>query len=348
MILDVSVRHPFSGSFSLDLGFVLDFGRDGPVAALFGPTGSGKSATLAAIAGVLRPRRARILFGGEPFVDWQGNDWSPPPRRRVGWVPQDGLLFPHMTVEENLRFGEARARGAAAPGFAEVARVLELEPLLARGTAALSGGERQRVALGRAVLSGPRLLLLDEPVSALDDASRFRALGFVERVVGEFSVPALFVSHQRTEVLRLARRVVRLEAGKSVEEGPAAEVLGPAPAAGSVDNLLRLEPGPAGPTLSGRAVSVAGDAVPDRPAWARLPSAAVLLARHRPGDLSARNALPGRVLSIAEAGPAVRVAVDAGQAIVADLTPASVRDLALAPGAEVWCVFKAQALEVIG
>ena len=161
-------------------------------------------------------------------------------------------------------------------------------------------------------------------------------------------MPALFVSHQRTEVLRLAGRVVRMEGGKSVEDGPAAEVLGHAPAAGSVDSLLRLEPGPAGPTLAGRAVSVAGGAAVAAATWARLPSASVLLARHAPTDLSARNALPGRVVTVTPAGPLVRVAVDAGQAIVADLTPDAVRDLGLAPGAEVWCVFKAQALEVIG
>ncbi|HEU4394987.1 MAG TPA: TOBE-like domain-containing protein [Planctomycetota bacterium] len=348
MILDCAVRHPFSESFSLDLGFVIDFAKEGPIAALFGPTGSGKSATLAAIAGVFRPERGRILFGDEVFYDWGGSISRQPSIRRVGWVPQDALLFPHMTVEANLNFGEPRAKGKGGPALDEVARVLDLAPLLGRGTRALSGGERQRVALGRALLSAPRLLLLDEPVSALDEASRFRALGFVERVVGEFGVPALFVSHQRTEVMRLANRVVRLEGGKSVEEGSAADVLGHAPGTGSVDSLLRLEPGPAGPTLSGRPVSVAGGATVAAPAWARLPSSAVLLARHAPTDLSARNAMPGRVLTVAEAGGVVRVAVDAGQAIAADLTPAAVRDLGLAPGAEVFCVFKAQALEVIG
>ena len=347
MILDCAVRHPLSESFTLDLGFVIDFARDGPIAALFGPTGSGKSATLSAIAGVFRPERGRILFGDEVFYDWGESVSRQPSIRRVGWVPQDALLFPHMTVEANLRFGAPRAAGKGGPGFTQVAKVLDLDPILGRGTRSLSGGERQRVALGRAILSAPRLLLLDEPVSALDEASRLRALGLVERVVEEFRVPALFVSHQRTEVMRLAKRVVRLEEGKSVEEGPATEVLGHLPSPGGVDSLLRLEPGPAGPTLSGRAVSVAGGTAVSRPCWARLSSAAVLLARHAPTDLSARNALPGRVLTVAEAGGVVRVAVDAGQAIAADLTPAAVRDLALAPGAEVWCVFKAQALEVL-
>jgi len=344
VILDVVVRTPLSPSFALDAAFVLDFDRQGPVAALFGPTGSGKSTTLAAIAGVLRPQRDRIRCDNDVYFDWGLPIWLPPSSRRVGWVPQDSLLFPHLTVEENLRFGVRRARGREAPEFGDVARVLELSALLSRGTSSLSGGERQRVALGRALLSGPRLLLLDEPVSALDEASRLRALDFVERVVEEFRVPALFVSHQRTEVLRLAKWVVRMEGGKSVEEGPAAEVLGNLPSPGSVDNLLRLEPGP---LLSGRHVSVSAGVKVERPAWARLPSAAVLLARRAPTDLSARNALPGRVLSIVEAGPLVRVAVDAGQAISADLTPSAVRDLGLSPGADVWCVFKAQALEVI-
>jgi molybdate transport system ATP-binding protein len=347
VILDCTVRTPLSESFELNVSFVLDLDRDGPVVALFGPTGSGKSTTLAAVAGTLRPRRGTIVCDGEVFFDWGPGRWVPASMRRIGWVPQEGLLFPHLSVERNLRFGEPRARLKGGPSFGEVAKVLDLAGLLGRGTADLSGGERQRVALGRALLSAPRLLLLDEPVSALDEASRHRALGFVERVVEEFRIPALFVSHQRTEVLRLAKRVIRLENGVSVEEGPAAEVLGHLPSPGSVDSLLRLEPGPAGPILSGRPVAVAGGVSVAGPCWARLPSAAVLLARGAPSDLSARNALPGRVLALREDGPVVRVAVDAGQPVVADLTPAAVRDLALSPGAEVWCVFKAQSLEVL-
>jgi molybdate transport system ATP-binding protein len=349
--LDVRVAARFPGGFALDAAFAIDFGRDGPVAALFGPTGSGKTSTLAAIAGTLRPDRGHVSLGDTVLYDWNLREDLPPEERGVGLVPQDGLLFPHMTVERNLRFGEGRARGEG-PGLDRVAEVLELGPLLGRAPAGLSGGERQRVAIGRALLSGPRLLLLDEPVSALDEAARFRALSFVERVVGEFRVPALFVSHARTEVLRLARTAVRMEGGRTLEVGPAAEVLGHAPSPHGVDNLLRLEPPPEGgagrAVLSGRVVAVADGAAVVRPCWARLPSSAVLLARRAPTDLSARNAIPGRVLAVTEAGSVARVAVDAGQPIVADLTPAAARDLGLSAGAEVHCVFKAQSLEVLG
>ncbi|MCK6479655.1 MAG: ATP-binding cassette domain-containing protein [Planctomycetes bacterium] len=350
--LDVLARRQVSKEFLLDADFEIAFEDALPVAALFGPTGCGKSTTLAAVAGVPDPDRGRIAIGEEVLFDWNRN-WSlPADRRRVGWVPQDGLLFPHLTVEANLRYGMRRRGAEEAPSFDRVVAVLEAGPLLARSPASLSGGERQRAALGRAILSGPRLLLLDEPVSALDEAARLRALAFLERVAGEFRIPALFVSHQRTEVLRLARTVVRMEGGRAVETGPAAEVLGHGPIHGSVDNLLRLEPPAGGPApgraaVSGREVAVAEGAVVAGPCWARLPSAAVLLARHAPTDLSARNALPGRVLAVAAAGPVVRVHVDAGQAVCADLTEAAVRDLGIAPGAEVVCVFKAQALEVL-
>ncbi len=350
--LDVLARRRVSKEFSLDADFKVPFDDALPVAALFGPTGCGKSTTLAAIAGIPDPERGRVALGEFVLFDWDRDYRLPPEDRRVGWVPQEALLFPHMTVERNLRFGEGRAARGGALDFDRVVAVLEMGPLLARAPGALSGGERQRVALGRALLSGPRLLLLDEPISALDEAARLRALAFLERVAGEFRIPALFVSHQRTEVLRLARTVVRMEAGRAVETGPAAEVLGHGPVHGSVDNLLRLEPpvekgAPGRALLSGREVSVAEGAVVDGPRWGRLPSAALLLARHAPTELSARNALHGRVIAVAVAGPVVRVSVDAGQVLVADLTEGAVRELGIAPGAEVVCVFKAQALEVL-
>jgi molybdate transport system ATP-binding protein len=341
-----------SREFLLDADFSVAFGDALPVAALFGPTGCGKSTTLAAVAGTLQPERGRIAFGDRVLFDWNRKVRLLPEERRVGWVPQDALLFPHRTVEANLRFGTGRAGNGDAPGFDRVVDVLDLRPLLGRWPGALSGGERQRVALGRALLSAPRLLLLDEPVSALDEAGRLRALSFVERVVGEFRVPALFVSHHRTEVLRLARTVVRMEGGRAVETGPAAEVLGHGPIHGGVDNLLRLEPAPGTVVpgvalLAGREVAVAEGAAVEAPCWARIPSTAILLALHEPTDLSARNALPGRIIAVAAAGTHVRVSVDVGQAVTVELTTGAVRDLGIEVGVELFCVFKAQALEVL-
>jgi molybdate transport system ATP-binding protein len=342
-----------SETFSLDVAFEADLPEDAPVVALFGPSGSGKSTTIAVLAGLARPDRGSASLGGEPLVDVERGVDLPPERRAVGLVAQDGLLFPHLTVAGNLAYAERRRRGRAAPARDAVIETLRLAPLLPRRPATLSGGERQRVALGRALLSGPRLLLLDEPVSALDLAARREALDFVAETIRRFRVPTLFVSHHEAEVLRIARVAVRLDAGRVVASGPSQDVLSGARAGEGVDNVFRavyaasehrdVASGPGGSTLQLPHAGTDGESV-----WCRVASGAIAL---EPADAttltSARNRLAGRVVALRREPHLVRVAVDAGVVLQADVTPEAAEALRLTVGGEIRCVFKTHSIEVL-
>jgi len=339
--------------FRLDAAFDLELPADRPIAALFGPSGSGKSTTLAVLAGLVPLDSGRIELDGRVLCDTSSRTRVPPEERGIGYVAQDGLLFPHLSVAGNLRFAR-RAPQSASVDADRVFDVLELRSLLSRRPASLSGGESQRVALGRALLSGPRLLLLDEPVSALDERTRWRALGLVERVVSEFGVPVLHVTHSRAEVLRLASVVSTMDAGRIVDTGPPNDVLR-APADANTWNLLRVT----GAAEQGASSTHArlGDAVLVLPrpvpggdvTWCRISSGAITL---RPGasagDTSARNHLPGRIVDMWPSDGRVRLVVDAGIPLQVDLTPEAVAELGLAAGSDVTCESKAHALEVLG
>ena len=224
-------------------GFVLDatFQAGAGVTALFGPSGSGKTTVLGLIAGVLRPDAGSICLGGRVLFDAAGV-CAAPERRRVGIVFQDNLLFPHLTVGQNLRFGQGRYL-ARAVDFGRVVKMLEIGELLDRKPGTLSGGQRQRVALGRALLRGPELLLMDEPLAALDEGLKGRILDYLGRAVAEWRIPTLFVSHDRADVRRLADRVVVMEAGRVVASGPTDATLTRSDPSGSLltpANLLRV------------------------------------------------------------------------------------------------------------
>lgn len=219
MQLTFACRHCYPQGFTLEARFEAALGPT----ALFGPSGSGKSTCLALMAGLLRPTEGLIRLGAETLVDTRQRRFVPPERRGVGLVFQDQRLFPHLSVADNLRYGQRRRPSSI--GYAEVVEVLELGALLERQPARLSGGERQRVALGRTLLAGPRLLLLDEPWTSLDEELRAKSLDYVERVVGRWQIPTLLVSHHRAEVRRLAPQVVMLAAGRVVRQGTTAELL---------------------------------------------------------------------------------------------------------------------------
>ena len=205
------------GAFQLDAAFEGDAG----VVALFGRSGAGKSVTIALIAGLLRPDRGVIAVDGRVLVDTEKNIFVPKHMRRIGVVYQDARLFPHLTVRQNLMFGRWFAGKAEQEvDFGAVVETLGIGHLLSRRPGRLSGGERQRVAIGRALLSSPRLLLMDEPLAALDDARKREVLSLIERLRDAFKVPIVYVSHAVDEVARLASRVVVLDGGRVVAIGP--------------------------------------------------------------------------------------------------------------------------------
>ena len=202
--------------------FLLDVAFEGPgdgVTALFGPSGAGKSATLAAIAGSGMVDRARIVLGARVLTDTATGVHVPARARRIGWVFQDARLFPHLRVEANLRYGLKRAPLPHPIAFDHVVDVLDIGDLLARGIADLSGGERQRIALGRALLSQPDLLLLDEPLAALDGARKEEIFAYIQRLKVDFRLPMIYVTHSPEEVRAVADHVVLLAAGRVVAQG---------------------------------------------------------------------------------------------------------------------------------
>jgi molybdate transport system ATP-binding protein len=207
--IDIELRQ---GTFRLEVAARFN----GKATAIFGPSGSGKTTTLDAIAGLRSPGRGTITIDGRPVFSSDQRINLPPHQRHVGYMPQDVSLFPHMNVRRNLLYGR---HPGSSPPLERVVAMLEIDALVDRDVGALSGGERQRVALGRALMSGPSLLLLDEPLAAVDVPLRRRILPYLERVRDELHLPIVYVSHDREEVQRLADYVVVLDAGRVTAAG---------------------------------------------------------------------------------------------------------------------------------
>jgi molybdate transport system ATP-binding protein len=206
------------GEFSVNALFASENGAT----VLFGPSGAGKTSIINMIAGLLKPDRGKISLDGETLFDSSARIDVPASRRRIGYVFQEGRLFPHLSVKHNLDYGRWMSGHATDPAaFAHVVELLDIGPLLDRRPGKLSGGERQRVAVGRALLMRPRLLLLDEPLASLDAARKADILPYLERLRDEAKVPIIYVSHDATEVKRIASRVVRLDGGRVTATGGA-------------------------------------------------------------------------------------------------------------------------------
>ena len=202
----------------------------GRVTALFGASGSGKTSLLELIAGLRKPAAGKVRIDGTALTDIATNTFVPPERRKIGYVPQEGALFPHLSARENLLFGyKQESPRPAELTFEHVSEVLEIDDLAERRIQTLSGGEKQRVALGRALLSAPRLLLLDEPLAGLDAPLRDRLLPYLARVRDEFKIPMLYVTHAPDEVMALCDEVIVLANGHIEQRGKPTEVFAPSP-----------------------------------------------------------------------------------------------------------------------
>jgi molybdate transport system ATP-binding protein len=352
-MLSLDCRHRYPSGFELQLRFECA----AVVTALFGPSGSGKTTVLSILAGHLRPDAGRITLGERVLVDTAAAVFVPPEQRRIGVVFQDHRLFPHLTVRKNLEYGQSRS-GARRVDFQKVVHVLEIDPLLDRLPRSLSGGQQQRVALGRALLQGPELLLMDEPLAALDEPLKERILDYLERVIEAWQIPTVFVSHDQGDVRRLAQDVVVIGHGRLVASGPTATTLdqaivGSAELNQAVLNFLplhdvRQEQGAwQGQTDGGQWIAFTEPPPDPRRAFATFSSREVLLSTTRVADISVRNQLSGKVTALLERGDEVFVSVQLGKSIVwAQVTRGAVAELKLRPGAEVFCLVKAVAVHV--
>lgn len=354
MTLIVEARHSL-GAFGLDATFTSERG----VTALFGRSGSGKTSMIRIIAGLTRPLEGRVLLDGETLTDTTKGIFVPRHRRRFGYVFQEARLFPHLSVRANLSYGRWFApRSDRSEHFDRVVDLLGIGQLLARSPSKLSGGEKQRVAIGRALLSSPRLLLMDEPLAALDEERKAEILPYLERLRDEMDIPIVYVSHSIAEVARLANQVVIMRDGKVEAAGRATEVL-------SRSSLLPEDRREAGVVLEGTVETidtanrlatillksgrlyVPGAAPAGKIVRIRIPARDVMLATRKPEGLSALNILEGTIeqLSPAEDGT-VEIRLDcAGDAVLSRITALSCERLGLRPHMPAFAVIKTVALE---
>lgn len=356
MMLDVEIRHRL-GDFTLDARFATGPG----LVALFGKSGSGKTSIVNVLAGLVHPESARVTLEGVALVDTSRRVFVPRHKRRIGYVFQDARLLPHLTVRQNLLYGRFFAPPAdEGPSLERVVDLLAIENLLSRRPTRLSGGERQRVAIGRALLAKPKLLLMDEPLASLDEHRKTEILPYIERLRDEGGVPIVYVSHSISEVARLASTVVLLSDGRVAAVGPTADVMqrldlvpltGQSGAGSLIEATVERHDEAFGLTAlrarSGLWRVRQIKALPGAPVRLRVRARDVLLARTVPDQISALNVLQGTVVAVgATDGPNVNVRLDCnGDALMARLTRYSVDHLGLTPGTPVFAVVKSVAFD---
>jgi len=349
MTLSVRLRHRLA-TVALDVSFEAPPG----ITVLFGRSGAGKTTIVNAVAGLFTPESGQISVNDTPLLDTARGINVAPHLRGMGYVFQEGRLFPHLSVRQNLRYGQVFGRQRATQStLQDVTELLGLGPLLARRPHALSGGEKQRVALGRALLAQPRMILADEPLSALDEARKAEVLPYFERLRDEVGIPILYVSHAAAEVARLATTVVALKHGKVEKQGPALEVLGDpmvtpagARAAGAVLEARAVCHHPDGLTeLDAAGVKLflpRIDRAPGAQLRVRIAASDVILSRARPAGLSALNILEGEIEQIrAGDGPGALVSLStAAGPVLARVTMRSAQALELHEGARCYAIVK--------
>jgi molybdate transport system ATP-binding protein len=346
-----------AGEFALEV----DAEFAGRVTGLFGASGSGKSTLIEIIAGLRRPATGRIVLGGTVLTDAAAGMHLPPEQRQIGFVPQDGALFPHLNVAGNLRFAERRGSGAQTV-FARdhVCGLLGIGGLLARRVTSLSGGEQQRVALARALVSAPRLLLLDEPLAALDAARKTAILPYLQRIRDELGLPMLYVSHVPEEMMAVCDDMAVMHAGQILQHG-AVEAVFRQPASLEVARIVGVEtvqPARVLEVRDGLATVALGEARLAALADGLPPGMTNVLVSVRAEDVillqaggawqtSARNRLAGTVRTLTSEGATVRIELDCGFPLVAVLTRQSAEELGLAVGGQICALVKAPNVHLI-
>jgi molybdate transport system ATP-binding protein len=358
-VIDVAIAKRL-GAFAVDVAFVAPTPG---VTALFGPSGAGKTSVVRALAGLLRPDAGSIVVDDTLFFDSSRGVDVAAERRRVGYVFQDSRLFPHLTVADNLRYGLRRAPADDRPiPFDHVVALLGISGLLERRPYTLSGGERQRVAIGRALLSQPRLLLMDEPLASLDAERKSEVLPYIERLRDELSLAIVYVSHAREEVERLARTLVVVEQGRVAAAGPMADLsarldirgISDAPDAASVIDTTVIGHDAARRLTrlgfdGGELMVGAFAAEPGVRVRVLIPAREVIVATQRPDGISVRNVLAGRIgeISSRDGGALVQVRIG-NTAILARVTRDAIERLGLTPDREVYALIKASSVERAG
>ena len=358
MTLSVAVEHEV-GAFRLDARFACGEG----VIALFGQSGAGKTTLVNSIAGLVRPQRGRITLDGEVLFDAGRGVNVPARKRRFGYVFQEGRLFPHLTVQQNLTYSRLFGLPTVASQFRHIVELLGLGDLLARRPAQLSGGERQRVAIGRALLSQPRMLLLDEPLASLDAHRRDEIMQYLELLRDEVRIPIIYVSHSVEEVVRLAATVVLLASGKVAAVGTVEDVMGRPdlrPVAGVFEGGTVIDARVTSQDMKydlatlafdGGTLSVTNlDALIGEPVRVRIRARDVSIALDTPARISIQNVLHGRISAVgATRGGISDVSIRVGSTTIRSrVTQRAVEQLGLAPGLEVYAMVKAVSLDRLG
>ncbi len=339
------------GSFLLDVDFTVNGNQIG----VFGPSGAGKSVLVSLIAGLSRPDEGTITLDDEVLFDSSTGQRISPERRRMAMVFQRSTLFPHMSVKGNLLYGYRRS----APenrriSFRGVVEVLQIGDLLTRSVRNLSGGQMQRVAIGRAVLANPRLLLLDEPLSALDGRLKLQIIPFLKNVCEIFEIPYLFISHSLLEMRLMADYVLHVAGGRVIEQTTAEQLVRSQVGQGEAGytNLLRLSsPRPIDGAFAydwGGQELFISSANGEEEVLFELSATDIILLGERPESISARNLLKCVVTDIFEAGTRTGVELNCGGRLVAEITEQAADELGIRVGREVYAAVKASAFKKLG
>ncbi len=354
-MLDINVKKKL-GNFTVDLAVSAgDYG----VTALFGRSGAGKTSVISMVAGLIAPDEGSITVKGRKLFDSAKSIDIQPEKRRCGYIFQDGRLFPHLTVKSNLTYGMRLVpRSERYVSYDQVVEMLGIDHLLSRRPARLSGGEKQRVAIGRALLTNPNLLLMDEPLASLDVARKGEVLPFISKMSREISIPILYVTHSLDEILNLADMVVLLESGKAIAQGTVEDVMSRPDLqhfAGSFDaGVVVGTEVEAHDRVEGLTTLRFGGGVLKVPCFSaaigervrvRIRARDVAIALSRPEKISVQNIFPAIVEDVVDTTESlVEVRLNIGRPLLSRITPAAKADLKLVPGSQVYALVKSVAI----